>query len=247
MATFVLIHGGGGSAWDWHLLVPELTSRGHDVVTPELPIEDRSAGFAEFGQTVVDAVGDRSDLVVVGHSYGAFTAPLIADKLPVRLLVLLTPMIPKPGEKPGDWWANTGYRSAEGLSAEEQFYNGVPAEVIAEAAAHSRDQVSAEGNEPWPLDSWPMCRRRCSSHARTSFSRRTSSAGWPPTDSASSRMKSMAVTACRSATRSNSPTASPRTRCAEDSRSGRSDGGAAHIGTAPPSTTGYCSQALCWV
>ncbi|MGC4812839.1 alpha/beta fold hydrolase [Micromonospora sp. DT228] len=155
MATFVLIHGGGGSAWDWHLLVPELTSRGHDVVTPALPIEDRSAGFAEFGQTVVDAIGDRSDLVVVGHSYGAFTAPLIADKLPVRLLVLLTPMIPKPGEKPGDWWANTGYRSAEGLSAEQQFFNGVPAEVIAEAAAHGRDQVSAEGNEPWPLDSWP--------------------------------------------------------------------------------------------
>ncbi|WP_328653985.1 alpha/beta hydrolase [Micromonospora sp. NBC_00330] len=155
MATFVLIHGGGGSAWDWHLLVPELTSRGHDVVVPELPIEDRSAGFTEFCQTVVDAIGDRRDLVVVGHSYGAFTAPLIADKLPVRLLVLLTPMVPKPGERPGDWWANTGYRSAEGLSEEQQFYNGVPAEIIAEAASHSRDQVSAEGDEPWPLDAWP--------------------------------------------------------------------------------------------
>ncbi|MEK8104039.1 alpha/beta hydrolase [Micromonospora sp. M12] len=112
-------------------------------------------GFAEFCQTVVDAIGDRSDLVVVGHSYGAFTAPLIADKLPVRLLVLLTPMVPEPGEKPGDWWANTGYHGTEGLSEEQQFYNGVPAGIVAEAAAHSRDQVSAEGDEPWLLDAWP--------------------------------------------------------------------------------------------
>ena len=155
MATFVLIHGGGGSAWDWHLLVPALAARGHDVVVPELPIEDRSAGFAEFCESVVDAIGGRNDLVVVGHSYGAFTAPLIADKLTVRLLVLLTPMIPRPGERPGDWWDNTGHRSTEGLSEEQQFYNGVPAEIVAQAATQGRDQVSTEWNEPWPLDAWP--------------------------------------------------------------------------------------------
>ncbi|MDG4809521.1 alpha/beta hydrolase [Micromonospora sp. WMMD1120] len=155
MATFVLIHGGGGSAWDWHLLVPELARRGHDVVVPELPIDDSSAGFAEFRDTVVGAVGDRRDLVVVGHSYGAFTAPLLADSLSVRLIVLLTPMVPKPGEKPGDWWDNTGYRGAEGLTEEQQFYNGVPAEVVAEAAAHGRAQISAEWDEPWPLAAWP--------------------------------------------------------------------------------------------
>jgi pimeloyl-ACP methyl ester carboxylesterase len=155
MATFVLIHGGGGSAWDWHLLVPELIGRGHDVVVPDLPIDKPSAGFTEFRETVVSAIGDRGDLVVVGHSYGAFTAPLVADALPVRLIVLLTPMVPKPGEKPGDWWGNTGYRGAEGLSEAEQFYNGVPDEVVAEAAAHGRDQVSAEWDEPWPLNAWP--------------------------------------------------------------------------------------------
>ncbi|MDG4798479.1 alpha/beta fold hydrolase [Micromonospora sp. WMMD1082] len=155
MASFVLIHGGGGSAWDWHRLVPELADRGHDVVVPELPIEDSSAGFAEFCETVVDAIGDRRDLVVVGHSYGAFTAPLVADRLPVRLIVLLTPMVPEPGERPGDWWDNTGYRGVAGLSEEQQFYNGVPAEIVAEAASHGREQVSAEWNEPWPLDAWP--------------------------------------------------------------------------------------------
>jgi pimeloyl-ACP methyl ester carboxylesterase len=155
MATFVLIHGGGGSAWDWHRLAPELTARGHDVVVPELPIEDSTAGFAQFTETIVDAIGDRRDLVVVGHSYGGFTAPLVAGRLPVRLLVLLTPMIPKPGERPGDWWTATGYRAADGLTEEQQFYNGVSPEIVAEAASHGRNQVSAEGDEPWPLDAWP--------------------------------------------------------------------------------------------
>ncbi|MEU4636690.1 alpha/beta hydrolase [Micromonospora chalcea] len=155
MTTFVLIHGGGGSAWDWHLLVPELAARGHDAVVPELPIGDRSAGFTDFRQAVIEAVGNRDDLVVVGHSYGAFTAPLVADRLPVRLLVLLTPMIPQPGEKPGDWWGNTGYREPDGLSEEQQFYNGVPAGIVAEAPSHGREQVSAEWDEPWPLAAWP--------------------------------------------------------------------------------------------
>lgn len=186
MATFVLIHGGGGSAWDWHLLVPELASRGHDVVVPELPIEDRSAGFAEFCETVVNA----SDLVVVGHSYGSFTAPLIADKLPVRLLVLLTPMIPEPGERPGDWWGNTGSRGTEGLSQEEQFYNGVPTEIVAEAAAHSGTRSARSGTSRGLWTTGRTCRRRPSSPARTSSSRPTSSAAWPPSGSGSARATS---------------------------------------------------------
>jgi pimeloyl-ACP methyl ester carboxylesterase len=44
MATYVLIHGGGGSAWEWHLVAAELRERGHDVVAVDLPIEDESAG-----------------------------------------------------------------------------------------------------------------------------------------------------------------------------------------------------------
>jgi hypothetical protein len=32
MATFVLIHGGGGSAWDWHLVAREL---GKDGARPD--------------------------------------------------------------------------------------------------------------------------------------------------------------------------------------------------------------------
>jgi hypothetical protein len=42
-------------------------------------------------------VGDRSDLVVVGHSLGGFPAPLVCARLPATLLVLVAAMIsPRP-------------------------------------------------------------------------------------------------------------------------------------------------------
>ncbi len=162
MSTFALIHGGGGSGWDFHLLEPELRALGHDVVAPDLPIEDPSAGLADFTDTVVRALGDRSssDVVVVGHSYGGFTAPLVAAKVSARLLVFLAGMIPAPGEPPGQWWENTGFTHPVGLSETEQFFGGVSAELVAEAVAHGRPQVSAEWGEPWPLEAFPEVETR---------------------------------------------------------------------------------------
>lgn len=155
MTTFALIHGGGGSGWDFHRLVPELAARGHDAITPDLPITDSSAGLADFTETVLAALGDSSDVAVVGHSYGGFTAPLVASKLRARLLVYLAGMIPAPGEQPGQWWGNTGFSAPTGLTDVETYYNGVPASLAEEGMAHGRDQVSKEWDEPWPLAAHP--------------------------------------------------------------------------------------------
>ena len=57
-------------------------AHGHGVVAPDLPAGDESAGLDECADTVIDAVGGRKDLVVVSHSFGAFTAPLVADRAP---------------------------------------------------------------------------------------------------------------------------------------------------------------------
>ena len=80
MSTFALIHGGGGTPWDWHLVSSELRERGHDPVAVDLPSDDESAGWSEYVDAVVQAVGDRSDLVVVGHSLGGSTAPLVCAR-----------------------------------------------------------------------------------------------------------------------------------------------------------------------
>jgi pimeloyl-ACP methyl ester carboxylesterase len=153
MATFALIHGGGGSAWDWHLVVPELRERGHDPVAMDLPCEDESAGWSDYVDTVVEAIGDRPrPLVVVGHSLGGFTAPLIAERVPVDLLVFVAGMVLAPGELFEDWWTNTGYE-ASGL--DDVFFHDVPPELQAEATKHERDENSRALNEPWPLETWP--------------------------------------------------------------------------------------------
>jgi pimeloyl-ACP methyl ester carboxylesterase len=81
MSTFVLIHGAGDVGWSWHLVERELRALGHDTVAPDLPCDDDRGGLNEYADTVIKAIGDRTRLVVVGHSYGGFTAPLIAARL----------------------------------------------------------------------------------------------------------------------------------------------------------------------
>jgi hypothetical protein len=61
MPTFVLIPGAGGDAWFWHRVVPELVSRGHDAVAVTLPAGDEAAGWTEYADAIVRAVGDRTD------------------------------------------------------------------------------------------------------------------------------------------------------------------------------------------
>jgi pimeloyl-ACP methyl ester carboxylesterase len=152
MATVVLIHGGGGSAWDWHLVAPALRELGHEPVAVDLPTEDVSAGWGEYADTVVRAIGARGDLIVVGHSLGGFTAPLVCSRLPARLLVLVAAMIPAPGELFEDWWRQSGYVST---GAADLFYHDVPPALAAEAKRHERSEASKALNEPWPLPAWP--------------------------------------------------------------------------------------------
>jgi len=155
-STFVLIHGGGGSAWDWHLVEVELRDRGHDVVAVDLPSEDPTAGLEEYADTVVAAIGDRTDLVVVGHSFGGFTAPLVCDLVQADVLVLVAAMIPAPGERPQEWWANTGHRMPDpGAGPIATFLHDVPPALANEMIARERDTADAPMEEPWPLHAWP--------------------------------------------------------------------------------------------
>jgi pimeloyl-ACP methyl ester carboxylesterase len=110
LATLVLIHGAAGSPWDWHLLVPELQQRGDRVAAVDLPCEDDSAGLPEYADTVVDAIEERGDLVIVAHPFGGFTATLVCERGPVRLLVMLNAMVPALGESPGDGARTPGTR-----------------------------------------------------------------------------------------------------------------------------------------
>jgi pimeloyl-ACP methyl ester carboxylesterase len=88
MSTYVLIHGAGDVGWYWHLVADELRDLGHEVVAPDLPCEDESAGWSDQADAVTAAIGHRNDLVVVAQSFGGFTAPLVCARRPAELLVL---------------------------------------------------------------------------------------------------------------------------------------------------------------
>jgi pimeloyl-ACP methyl ester carboxylesterase len=168
-ATFVLIPGAGGDGRYWYQVVRRLQDRGHDAVAVSLPAGDDSAGWKEYANAAADAVGDRTGLILVAQSLGGFSAPLVCEKVPVELLVLLNAMIPAPGETGEAWWSNTGqgdamrdHLTALGLSPEDAedddvvYFHDVPAEVREEAFGQEEPQQSwTPMTEPWPLDAWP--------------------------------------------------------------------------------------------
>jgi len=170
MPLTVLIPGAGGSAYYWHLVVPELQRHGHDVVAVELPAGDDTAGLDAYTDAVVEAIGDPpTDLVIVAQSFGGFTGPLVCERVPTRLLVLVNAMIPLPGETADEWWTNTGHAEARAAQAArehrtlggdnamiEAFFHDVPPDVTADVFAQGEPQQSERPfADPWPLAAWP--------------------------------------------------------------------------------------------
>src|SRR4051794_22736000 len=164
--TFVLVPGAGGDGHYWHRVAPLL---GPDTVSVELPAGDEHAGLAEYADAIVAAAGDATDITLVAQSLGGFSAPLAADRLDVRRIVLLNAMVPKPGETFNEWWGAVGqqdasraYAEQEGRDAdapfdvEEVFFHDVPPDVTAAMFARGEPlQQDHPLGEPWPLDAWP--------------------------------------------------------------------------------------------
>ena len=155
MANYALIHGAGSGAWYWHLVVPELEELGHTVIAPDLPCDDDAAGLAEYAHVVVDAAADHTPVILVAQSLGAFTAGLVAERIPVEMIVLVAAMVPRPGEAPGDWWANTGHVFPDPFDAVEVFCHDLSPKLTAEADRHARSQSDTPFKGPWPLAAWP--------------------------------------------------------------------------------------------
>lgn len=79
MATFSLVHGAWHGGWCWDFVRAELRARGHIVHAPDLPCEDVAAGVEEYA-----AVVPAAD-IVVGHSLGGYTIPLVEARTHVFL------------------------------------------------------------------------------------------------------------------------------------------------------------------
>ena len=79
---FVLVHGASVGGWCFDWLVPELVSRGHEVIAPDLPGHgdrmNEAATFDGYVKTVVDLI--QPDDVLLGYSMGGWVVTPAANE-----------------------------------------------------------------------------------------------------------------------------------------------------------------------
>ena len=84
MSTFVLVPGAGGAPWGWSRVVPLLEAAGHVGVPVDLPGPDPTVDLAGYVDRVVDAAAGHDDVVLVGQSFGGFSASAASTRSPGR-------------------------------------------------------------------------------------------------------------------------------------------------------------------
>ena len=174
MTTFALVPGAWHGAWCFAALAAELERRGHGAVAIDLPGEDTSADASAYARVVVDALRDAADdVVLVGHSLGGLTIPVVAALRPVRRLVFVCGLLPRPGrsfaDRPAEGPDVFVPEYAGGIARDElgRSYWTDPDEAVRvlygdcrrkdalAAVARLRPQAQAPSTEPCPLERWP--------------------------------------------------------------------------------------------
>ena len=176
--TFGLVHGAWHRGACWAPLVAELQRRGFPSVTVDLPSEVPDAGVDAYAGHVIQALSAvDGPLVLVGHSLGGLTIPVVATRRPVALLVYLCALLPDPGRSLVEQRATTDAATMteqwqqtyvpqqvalpDGRSAwpdevaAEVFYHDCPPVEVPAALRRLRPQGSLPMRERTPLTAWP--------------------------------------------------------------------------------------------
>jgi pimeloyl-ACP methyl ester carboxylesterase len=153
-------------AWYWHQVSSLLQHAGHEAVAVELPGDDENVGLHDYAEIVGRAIGERSNVILVAQSLGGFTAPLVCERVSVRMIVFLNAMIPLPGETAGAWWNNTGAVEARMAAARANGYNqefdlqtyflhDVPAAILRDGPSDQRPQAESVFKDRCDFTGWP--------------------------------------------------------------------------------------------
>lgn len=109
IATFVVVHGGFGGAWEWTPVARQLRARGHEVFTPTLTgmgerahVAAPHVGLRTHVEDVVAVIEmeDLCDVVLCAHSYGGMPTTGAADRVPERigLVIYVDALVPRDGQ-----------------------------------------------------------------------------------------------------------------------------------------------------
>ena len=106
LKTIVLIHGAWSDASSWDAVIPLLKKQGNEVITVNLIGHGKDttsfAGitFRTYVDQVKAAIGSRSGVVLVGHSFAGLVISQVAEEIPVQIseLIYLAAALPHDGE-----------------------------------------------------------------------------------------------------------------------------------------------------
>lgn len=106
METIILVHGAWADASSWDAVTPLLKAKGHEVITVNLAGHghDTTAFATITFQTYVDqvkaAIGDRTNVILVGHSFAGLVISQVAEEIPtqVKELIFLAAALPHDGD-----------------------------------------------------------------------------------------------------------------------------------------------------
>lgn len=171
--TLVLLHGAWHGAWCWTAMQDELTSLGIDSVAIDLPAGEPGAGIERYTEVVCEAIQGLDRVVIVAHSLAGLVAPVVADRVGARGMVMLAALWPDPTRS-----AREQARQLPGIYSEryrlapkdryDDGSTGMPAKVALNllyqdcdpsvalaACARLRPQHWGLWAETSPLEAWP--------------------------------------------------------------------------------------------
>lgn len=104
--TIVLVHGAWFDASGWDKVTPLLKAKGREVIAVNLPghgtdtMSFATITLQSYVDAVKNAIGDRKNVILVGHSMGGIVISQVAEEIPgqIKELIYLAAYLPKNGE-----------------------------------------------------------------------------------------------------------------------------------------------------
>lgn len=173
MALFALVHGSMHGAFCWRDLIPELERLGHRAVAMDLPCDDAGAGLGEYADAVeacLEGLPGGDAPILVGHSLGSRTIPVVASRRPSARMVFLCSVPTGAGAVDGEAFAGMvtpeyaaatfhtradGARRIDEAAAKRVFFGECDPETAEWAARQLRWQGPRPLAEPAPIPGWP--------------------------------------------------------------------------------------------
>jgi pimeloyl-ACP methyl ester carboxylesterase len=104
--TIILVHGAWADASSWDAVVPLLKAQGHEVIAVNLAGHGKDStpvatiAFQTYVDQVKSAIGARTNVVLVGHSFAGLVISQVAEAIPgqIKELIYLAACLPQDGQ-----------------------------------------------------------------------------------------------------------------------------------------------------